>query len=73
MYFIFDPAPNAPTYRTERAKWEDEILRKKSQMQIPVEFAKLRTAAAPNILLQPMLREEDWIRDVKKEIGTPHK
>jgi len=62
-----DPAQAA----AERAKWEAEILEKKSQKQIPVEFAKLRTAAAPNILLQPMLREEDWIRDVKKEIGTP--
>ncbi len=62
-----DPAKAA----AERAEWEKEILRKKAQMQIPAEFAKLRNAAAPNILLQPMLREEDWIRDVKKEIGAP--
>jgi hypothetical protein len=54
----------------ERARWEAEILEKKARLQIPAEFAKLRAAAAPNIVLQPTLREEDWMREVKKEISA---
>jgi hypothetical protein len=59
-----DPAAAA----AERAQWEEEILRKKAKMQIPAEFAKLREAAAPNLILRPVLREEDWMREVKQEI-----
>jgi hypothetical protein len=65
-----DPAAAAE----ERAKWEAEIMDKKSVMAIPQEFAKLREAATPNILLRAALREEDWIREVKQEIrGTETK
>jgi hypothetical protein len=59
-----DPAEVA----AERARWEAEILEKKSQLQIPAEFAKLREAAAPNLILRPALREDDWLREVKQEI-----
>jgi parvulin-like peptidyl-prolyl isomerase len=60
-----DPAAAA----AERAKWEAEIMEKKSLMQIPAEFAQLREAAAPNVLLRAVLREQDWIREVKQEIS----
>jgi hypothetical protein len=60
-----DPAAAA----AERTQWEAEIVEKKSLMQIPAEFAKLREAAAPNILLRAVLREQDWIREVKQEIS----
>jgi hypothetical protein len=60
-----DPAEAA----AERARWEEEILAKKAQIQVPAEFAKLREVAAPTLLLRPMIREEDWIRDVKQEIS----
>jgi hypothetical protein len=60
-----DPAAAA----AERAKWEAEIMEKKSLVQIPAEFAELRKAAAPNILLRAVIREEDWIREVKQEIS----
>jgi hypothetical protein len=64
------PKPTDPEeLRAERARWEAEILEKKSLMQIPDEFAKLRAAAAPNIILRSVLREEDWIREVKQEIS----
>ena len=64
------PAPEDPAAAAaERAKWEEEILAKKAQMQIPAEFAKLRDAAAPNLILRPVLREEDWLREVKQEIS----
>jgi hypothetical protein len=64
------PAPQDPAEAAaERAKWEAEILEKKAQMQIPAEFAKLRDAAAPNLILRPVLREEDWLREVKQEIS----
>jgi len=72
------PATSAPedpsAAAAERAKWEEGILKKKVQLQIPAEFAKLREAAAPNLILRPMLREDDWLREVKQEIsGTEPK
>jgi hypothetical protein len=60
-----DPAAAA----AERARWEAEIVEKKSLLQIPAEFAKLREKAAPNVLLRATLREQDWIREVKQEIS----
>jgi hypothetical protein len=64
------PAPQDPAAAAaERARWEEEILKKKAEMQIPAEFAKLRDAAAPNLILRPMLREDDWLREVKQEIS----
>jgi hypothetical protein len=64
------PAPQDPAEAAaERARWEAEILEKKAQSQVPAEFAKLRDAAAPNLILRPVLREDDWLRDVKQEIS----
>ncbi len=64
------PAPQDPIEAAaERSRWEAEILKKKSDMQIPAEFAKLRDAAAPNLILRPVLREDDWLREVKQEIS----
>jgi hypothetical protein len=64
------PPPQDPVEAAaERSRWEEEILRKKAELHIPAEFAKLREAAAPNLILQPMLREDDWLREVKKEIS----
>ncbi len=65
------PPQDSAAAADERARWEAEIMEKKSVMAIPQEFAKLREAATPNILLRSTLREEDWIREVKQEIrGT---
>jgi hypothetical protein len=64
------PLPQDPAEAAaERARWEEEILKKKADMQIPAEFAKLRDAAAPNLILRPVLREDDWLREVKQEIS----
>lgn len=63
------PADAKADLEAERPRLEAEILDKKAQMRIPAEFAKLREAAAPNVILRSMLREDDWIRDVKQEIG----
>jgi hypothetical protein len=64
------PAPQDPAEAAaERSRWEAEILKKKAEGQIPAEFAKLRDAAAPNLILRPVLREEDWLREVKQEIS----
>jgi parvulin-like peptidyl-prolyl isomerase len=49
-----------------------EVLEKKIQREIPIVFRKLRDAADPNIVLKPMLREDDLNRDVEKELaGLP--
>jgi PPIC-type PPIASE domain len=49
-----------------------EVLEKKIQREIPIAFRKLRDAAEPNIVLKPMLREDDLARDVEKELaGSP--
>jgi hypothetical protein len=66
------PPDDPEAAAAERARWAEEILKRKAEMQIPAEFAKLREAAAPNLILRPMLREEDWMREVKQEItGVP--
>jgi hypothetical protein len=54
--------------KDKRASLEKEIVEKKTALQIPVEFQKLREAAAPNILMRPALREEELTRQVKKEL-----
>jgi hypothetical protein len=58
-----------------RPKLEKEIIEKKIVMLTPVEFHKLREAAAPAIFLRSALREDDLVREVKQEIGnlTPGK
>ncbi len=50
-----------------------EVLEKKIQREIPLVFRKLRDAAEPNIVLKPMLREDDLTREVEKELagGVP--
>jgi hypothetical protein len=64
------PPPQDPAAAAaERVRWEAEILEKKAQLQIPAEFAKLRAAAEPNIILRPVIREEDWVREIKQEIS----
>jgi hypothetical protein len=64
------PVPTDPIAAAEeRARWEAEILKKKTQVQIPTEVAKLRAAAEPNVILRPMIHEDEWMREIKQEIG----
>lgn len=52
-----------------RTGLEREVIVRKTQMAIPVEFQRLREAASPNLLMRPVLREEELARQVQKEIG----
>lgn len=52
-----------------RAALEKEVLEKKTQLEIPQEFQKLRAAAAPNILIRSGVAEEELLRQVQKEVG----
>ncbi len=52
-----------------RGRLEQEVIAKKTQMMIPVEFQKLREAATPNLLLRPALREDELTRQVQQEIS----
>lgn len=52
-----------------RAQLEKEVIARKTQAMIPVEFHKLRELASPNLLLRPVLREDELLRQVEQEIG----
>jgi hypothetical protein len=62
-----DPTKKLADVREELSK---EVYEKKLQMEIPVYFATLRKAAAPNLLLaKPYVNEEDWLRDIGRELS----
>jgi hypothetical protein len=74
-YAVFKLMRRIPPDKTRkledvRANLEKEILEKKTQQQIPIEFQKLRSAAEPNVLLHSTMREDDLMNQVKQELGA---
>lgn len=51
-----------------RAKLEAEIIEKKIQQEIPVAFQELRKKADAKVFLKKYTSEEEWLRDIRKEL-----
>ncbi|MGE3804249.1 MAG: peptidylprolyl isomerase, partial [Gemmataceae bacterium] len=51
-----------------RAKLEAEIIERKVQAEIPVCFRELRKKPDPKVFLKKYTSEEEWLRDIRKEL-----
>lgn len=62
------PQDASVKFEQVRAALEKEVLDKKTQLEIGVCFKELRDKAAPQLILKKYNSEEDWLREIQKEI-----